>query len=169
MAAKLNQKGQALIELVVFLPLMFTLYSMISGFAGAINGSINQQKATRAYFYYRVQNNPFVPKPDEGDTHLNWNEFGMFFVGWLDQMQSDNPISPCYRISLPMASNAPEQCDQPYTQETTQYIRVGTAYGICGATFARATAGSGHNVYILPHAAGASGLSVVTRGSCEIK
>lgn len=170
MAVKKNQKGQALIELIVFLPLMFTLYSMISGFASAINGSINQQKATRAYFYYRVQNNPYVPKPDEGDTHLNWAEFGMFFVGWMDEMQSDNPVSPCYRVSVPMANNTPEQCGQAYSRTTTQFIRVGTAYGICGATFARAPAGSGHGVYILPHANGAQALtSVVNRGSCEIR
>lgn len=163
-----NQKGQALIELIVFLPLMFALYSMIAGFASAINGSINQQKATRAYFYYRVQNNPFVPKPDEGDTHANWGQFGMFFVGWMDEMQSDNPVAPCYRVALPMTSNASEQCDQPYNQDTTQYIRVGTAYGICGGTFARATDGTGHNVYILPHANGADPFLVVNRASCEI-
>ena len=168
MVVKKNQKGQALIELIVFLPLMFSLYSMISGFAGAINGSINQQKATRAYFYYRVQNNPYVPKPDAGDTHLNWQEFGMFWVGWMDEMQADNPISPCYRVSIPMADNTPEQCSQPYTKDTTQYIRVGTAYGICGATYSRATGGSGHGVYILPHANGAQYTSVVNRDSCII-
>jgi len=168
-AARPNQRGQALIELIVFLPLMFALYSMISGFAGAINGSINQQKATRAYFYYRVQNNPFVPKPDIDNTHETWQEFGMFFVGWMDDMQSDNPIAPCYRITIPMANNGNEQCSGPYSSETTQLIRVGTAYGICGATFAKATAGSGHKVYILPHANGASPLSVVNRASCEVR
>ena len=165
MAAKSNQKGQALIELIVFLPLMFSLYSMISGFAGAINGSINQQKATRAYFYYRVQNNPFVPKPDAGNTHAGWSKFGMFFVGWMNEMQSDNPVAPCYRVSIPMLSNASEQCDQPYSQETTQYIRVGTAYGICGATFAK---GPGGEVVTLPHVAGANYDSVTHRSGCLI-
>lgn len=168
---KTNQKGQALIELIVFLPLMFTFYSMISGFAGAINGSINQQKATRAYFYYRVQNNPFVPKPDEGDTHVGWGKFGMFFVGWMDQMQSDNPVAPCYRVSIPMANNATENCETAYSEETTQYIRVGTAYGICGATFVRATGGSGSGVAILPHVDGGAlaALELTNRDSCEIK
>lgn len=167
-AARTKQRGQALIELIVFLPLMFALYSMIAGFAGAINGSINQQKATRAYFYYRVQNNPFVPKPDEADTHSTWQEFGMFFVGWMDDMISDNPVAPCYRITIPMASNPDEQCSGPYSSETTQLIRVGTAYGICGATFARATGGSGHRVFILPHANGYSPLLLVNRSSCTI-
>ena len=59
-----HQKGQALIELIIFLPLMFMFYSMISGFANAINGSINQQKIARSYFYYRLQNNSTIPKPD---------------------------------------------------------------------------------------------------------
>lgn len=165
MAAKTNQKGQALIELIVFLPLMFSLYSMISGFASAINGSINQQKATRAYFYYRVQNNPYVPKPDAGNTHTGWSKFGMFFVGWMDEMQSDNPVAPCYRVSIPMLNDASEKCDQPYSKETTQFIRVGTVYGICGASYAK---GPGGEVVTLPHVAGANYDSVTYRGSCEI-
>lgn len=171
MAVKKNQKGQALIELIVFLPLMFTFYSMISGFAGAINGSINQQKATRAYFYYRVQGNPFVPKPDADDTHQGWGKFGMFFVGWMDQMQSDNPVAPCYRVSVPMAKNKNEKCDQAYSEQSTQYIRVGTAYGICGATFVRAQGGAGHGVAIIPHVDGgaAVAMELVNRSSCEIK
>ena len=61
--SKNNQTGQALIELIIFLPLMFMFYSMISGFANAINASINQQKVARAYFYYKVQNNSTIPKP----------------------------------------------------------------------------------------------------------
>lgn len=166
MAAKSNQKGQALIELIVFLPLMFSLYSMISGFASAINGSINQQKATRAYFYYRVQNNPYVPKPDVANTHLSWNKFGMFFVGWMDEMQSDNPIAPCYRVSIPLVKGTTEPCDQAYSKETTQYIRVGTAYGICGATYAK---GTGGEIVTLPNVNGASYTDVVVRNACEIR
>ena len=145
---------------------MFSLYSMISGFAGAINGSINQQKATRAYFYYRVQNNPYVPKPDEANTHMAWNQFGMFFVGWLDEMQNDNPVATCYKVSIPLLNDPSENCDQPYSKETTQYIRVGTAYGICGATFARNPSGNG--VVILPHVQNAQFETVVNRGSCVI-
>jgi hypothetical protein len=130
---KADEKGQALIELIIFLPLMFTLYAMIAGFANAINGSINQQKITRSYFYYRVQNNSTVPKPDKNNTFLRWGTFGMYFIGWKDYfMQEERPVAPCYQVSVPLEA---EHCDQKYSQPNTLQIRVQTVYGICGATY----------------------------------
>src|SRR5665648_323680 len=102
MKKKLNcQKGQALIELIVFLPLMITLYSVIGGFANAINGSINQQKVSRSYFYYRIQNNSTIPGIKSGD-YQNWRKFGMFYIGWKERFENaDQPVMPCYKISIP--------------------------------------------------------------------
>lgn len=137
--AKINdQSGQALIELIIFLPMMFILYGLVSGFAQSINGSINQQKVTRAYFYYRIQNNSYIPKPDEGSSHTSWNNFGMFFIGWKDYFTgSDIPVMPCYSVTVPLkGSNGSEKCDEKYTTTTSKWIRVGTVYGICGATYA---------------------------------
>lgn len=138
--SKKNQKGQALIELIIFLPLMFMFYSMISGFANAINGSINQQKITRAYFYYRIQNNSTIPKPSGGPP--KWSTFGMFFIGWKDYFSGPGgsgdegiPMAPCYRVSVPLQASANDKCEDKYTTENTQFIRVQTVYGICGATY----------------------------------
>jgi hypothetical protein len=131
-----NQSGQALIELIIFLPLMFMMYSMISGFANAINGSINQQKITRGYFYYRVQNNSNIPKPDEDKTYNSWRMFGMFFIGWKDYFSNGNtPIMPCYKLSIPLKAADADKCEDRYVNSTSQFIRVGTVYGICGATY----------------------------------
>jgi hypothetical protein len=132
---KKNQKGQALIELIIFLPLMFTFYSMISGFANAINGSINQQKIARAYFYYRAQNNSTIPKPDEGETFKNWGTFGMFFIGWKDYFDNQKPMAPCYQLTIPLKAGASDKCEEKYSEPTSLYIRVQTAYGICGETY----------------------------------
>jgi len=141
---KNDDTGQALIELIIFLPMMFMLYSLISGFANAINASINQQKITRAYFYFRVQHNSTIPKPDLDEstsqyTHQRWTRFGMFFIGWKDyfgtQGQGNSPVMPCYKISLPLGPSAGDNCDTTYTNPTSQFIRVGTVYGICGATY----------------------------------
>jgi hypothetical protein len=129
---KIDEKGQALIELIIFLPLMFTLYAMIAGFANAINGSINQQKITRSYFYYRVQNNSTVPKPDKDNTFLRWGTFGMYFIGWKDFFVDSRPVAPCYQVSIPLQA---DPCEQKYTQPSTLQIRVQTVYGICGATY----------------------------------
>lgn len=140
-----NQKGQALIELIIFLPMMFMLYSLISGFANAINGSINQQKVTRGYFYYRVQNNSTIPKPDQEGGYKTWSRFGMFFIGWKEYFGSNSdPFLPCYRVSVPFKAADADKCEEKYTKTTTQWIRVGTVYGVCGATYVRFGNGVAH-------------------------
>lgn len=158
-----QESGQALIELIIFLPMMMTIYFMISGFANAINGSINQQKVTRSYYYYRLNNNSMAPKPDTRQ-HTSWGIFGMYFFGWADSLQGDVPVATCYKLSVPMANNQ-EQCEDAYTDPTTQYIRVGTAYGICGATYL--TKGTG--AVILPDELGFDYKSVTDVGSCLIQ
>ena len=134
----LDQKGQALIELIVFLPLMFMVYAIISGFANSINASINQQKFTRGYFYYRAQNNSTLPKPEGGMPHLNWDQFGMHYLGFMEAFDSDDrPVMPCYKISIPIAAAKGDLCENAYKTGNTQFIRIGTVYGICGATYSR--------------------------------
>lgn len=135
---KTDQKGQALIELIVFIPLILTIYSVIGGFASSINGSINQQKITRSYFYYRIQNNPYMPGPKVAQP--DWKLFGMFYIGWRSKFASggtEEPVMPCYKISIPFKDKPQDECEEPYTQDTTLYLRVGTVYGICGQTYYR--------------------------------
>lgn len=165
---KSNQKGQALIELIIFLPLMFMFYSMISGFANAINGSINQQKITRSYFYYRVQHNSTIPKPS-GSNYANWRQFGMFSIGWKDYFESGGdesgrPVAPCYRLTVPLAANADDKCETKYTSPTSQFIRVQTVYGLCGATYER------HDSVVqpVPDFSGGDFTNLITRSSCLI-
>jgi hypothetical protein len=164
---KNNQTGQALIELIIFLPLMFMFYSMISGFANAINASINQQKVTRAYFYYKVQNNSTIPKPSA--PYGNWTRFGMYFIGWADYLQngadeSGQPVAPCYRLTVPLAVNTDDKCETKYTKTTSQYIRVQTVYGVCGATYER------HDAVVqpVPDFSGGDFSGLITRDSCII-
>ncbi len=159
-----NQQGQALIELIIFLPLMFTLYSLISGFAGAINGSINQQKISRAYFYYRIQNNSTIPKPDEERTYSAWRKFGMFYIGWKDYFKNESPVMPCYRISIPLKAAQQDVCEDRYTNPTSQYIRVGTVYGFCGGTYHTISG----IVHPSPDSSGLTYKEVVDPSSCLI-
>ena len=160
-----NEKGQALIELIVFLPLMFTLYSVISGFASSINGSINQQKIARAYFYYRAQNNSTIPKPDADKVYQSWGRFGMFYIGWKDYFKGQGvPVMPCYRVSIPLKAANRDLCENTYTTETTLYVRVGTVYGTCGATFLQ----QGTKTFYIPDANGVGYEGLVDTGSCLI-
>jgi hypothetical protein len=165
---KINQQsGQALIELIIFLPIMLILYSVISGFANAINGSINQQKVARAYFYNRVMHNSTIPKPGaDGGVPSNWNRFGMFFIGWMDRFSSgDSPLMPCYKVTIPMNASGEKGCGESYSKKTTQFIRVGTVYGMCGATFVIQNS----QPFFLPDVIGADYASVTDEGSCLIQ
>ncbi len=160
-----NQKGQALIELIIFLPLMFSLYGIISGFANAINGSINQQKITRAYFYFRIQNSSMIPNADYGVAQ-GWSKFGMFFIGWADYLEDEtNPVMPCYEITIPLSNNGSDKCETPYTGESTQFIRVGTVYGVCGATYGKT---GGGQFFTIPDYEGSSYAELTNVDSCTI-
>ena len=160
-----HESGQALIELIIFLPLMLTLYYLISGFANAINGSINQQKITRAYLYYRVQNNSTIPKPDGSNSFMGWSRFGMFFVGWKEKFENGtSPVMPCYRVSVPLKEAAKDVCNEEYSDESSQFIRVGTVYGLCGATYGRVN----ERVISIPDDLGQNFALVSDIGSCLI-
>jgi hypothetical protein len=161
-----NQKGQALIELIVFLPLIITLYSVIGGFAASINGSINQQKITRAYFYYRAQNNSTIPKPDANRVYMNWNQFGMFYIGWKESfVGGETPVMPCYRINIPFKTAPTDKCEDAYTNTNTLFVRVGTVYGICGTTFVKIN----NHVHYAPDRLGIDYKQVIDRNSCIIR
>lgn len=137
MVAKKNQRGQALVEFIMFLPFMLMMYTVVVSLGDAIHGSINQQKATRGYFYYRLQNNSQISKPQRnGSTLYNdqWTNFGHIFIGWTDYLDGETPYLPCYKLNLPFAPAADDRCDEAYDSVTTQFIRVGTVYGLCGAS-----------------------------------
>lgn len=177
MAAKnkffLYQKGQALIELIVFLPFLVMLYAMIMSIGNAINGSINQQKVTRGYFFLRIQNSSTITRPmrpNGGSIHNQFSQsIGHFFIGWADFLDSENPVYPCYKMHLPFAPPNGEECNQPYTQTTTQLVRVGTVYGICGGTYVKRTDVT--QLAEAPFSTGTNGsaVTVLNKESCQIK
>lgn len=160
---KNKESGQALIELIVFLPLMITLYSVIAGFASSINGSINQQKVTRAYFYYRIQNNSNIPGPKSGDWDT-WKQFGMFYIGWKERFEGESqPVMPCYKVSIPFKNEPADQCGEKYDVQQTTWVRVGTIYGYCGATYTN----QDNQISMVPDSTGDYNL-VSDRASCTI-
>lgn len=161
-----NQKGQALIELIIFLPLMITLYSVIGGFANSINASINQQKITRAYFYNRIQNNSTIPGPRLVRNEMaSWRVFGMFFIGWKDYFKGGNvPVMPCFKVSIPFRDSPNDKCEDAYQQEKTLYVRVGTVYGICGSTYLNVD----NKIFYVPESPQSSFNTVVDRTGCTI-
>lgn len=134
-----NKKGQAVFEFVLFLPIFITLYFFLVNIGGSINGSINQQKVTRGYFYARIKNNSTlpVPNPDSpGNPVGAWQRFGMQYVGWREQWASGGevPQTNCYKLALPLGKEDSDDCEQ-WNENTTQFVRPRTVYGVCGATY----------------------------------
>lgn len=161
-----SNKGQALIELIIFLPLMIALYSVISGFANSINGSINQQKITRAYFYNRIQNNSTFPGPSlVGESLQSWSLFGVFFIGWKDYFKNaSSPVMPCYKVSIPFKDGPKDKCEDAYSQKRTLWVRVGTVYGVCGTSLFN----NRSEVFMVPDGSG-PGIKVLSdKNSCVI-
>jgi hypothetical protein len=160
-----SQRGQALIELIIFLPLIVTLYSVISGFANSINGSINQQKIARSYYYYRIQNSSTTPSPLSVPNFESWSYFSVFFIGWRDYVKGEgSPVMPCYKVSIPFKDSPKDKCEDAYNSEKSLWVKVGTVYGTCGATFYHKNG----EVYYAPDQGDGDFSAVVDQRSCII-
>ena len=142
---KVNKKneGQALFEFIFFLPIMVVFLFILFSIGNSINCSINQQKISRSYFYARIKNNsmmPLVESRQEQVKNLSFQSMGMFYIGWKEKFKSGasadgdgDPVAPCYKMNVP-TKNYEETCDD-YDKERINFIRVGTVYGACGATY----------------------------------
>jgi hypothetical protein len=136
-----KNEGQAIFEFILFVPFIILMYAVSINIFGAINGSINQQKVVRGYFYGLLKGNSTAPgQGDLNDFQQNQvNKAGMLAFGWKKNpfsSGSDTPVSPCYKFTtLTNASNLDECGDETAMLEPTSYIRVKTVYGICGKTY----------------------------------
>jgi hypothetical protein len=131
-----SEKGQAIFEFLVFLPLLILLYILSVSVNGAINASINQQKITRGYLYARLKNNSTYPPPDLLKSSIR--SAGMFVTGWREKTLGDTegvPLAPCFPIPVFGEASNKDTCDAGGSETTTGFIRVETVYGICGATW----------------------------------
>ena len=166
----LGEEGQALIEFILFFPFLLMMYSVTLSIANSINASINQQKVTRAYFYYRLQNNSTAPTPfrQEGNTAW-WRSSGQHINLWGERQIGDQPLAACFKFNVPLGVDQEDSCETSYQNRATQFIRVGTVYGVCGATYLNAQG----NVLRLPNGLvkgqGASPETVVGPGNCLIQ
>ena len=138
-----GEEGQALFELIVFLPLLLLILTLMTTISNAINASINQQKVTRGYFYYTIRGNSLGLNRKDLDEYENDNTMtnvGMAVVGWRrsDPGQATNEnFAPCFRFnSLFTANTSDQDCDSPsVTSGVTPIVRIYTAYGICSETY----------------------------------
>ncbi len=135
-----KQGGQSLFEFIVFLPFLVFLYTIFYTAGNAISGSINQQKATRAYFYYLLKGNSYLHVPSDllKLKSENINRIGFFAIGWREKESSGKQsFAPCFQFSSLLKNNSTEECDAPNFEEerSTRLIRIYTTYGVCGPMY----------------------------------
>lgn len=134
-----EEDGQGLIEFFLFLPFILMMYSICLSLASSINASINQQKVTRGYFYYKMSNNSMDPGPrrDGNVPEATWTDYSIAVNIWGENFLSgtDKVKATCFKFEVPLGNTEGDSCESAYGEKTTQYIRVSTAYGICGATY----------------------------------
>ena len=133
---KYSKSGQAIFEMLVFFPFIILLFTLIVTIGNSINGSINQQKATRAYFYYSIAGDS-MGAPHDDMVRLagqGVTSSGLYAFGWREKEESggSTPFATCYRMNQFLGNNKNESCEEPDVGEgSSGFIRVFTAYGIC--------------------------------------
>lgn len=135
-----NENGQALFELIVFLPLMIFMLTIIYTIGNSINASINQVKATRRYFYYISKGNSRLPDKSDLQKFLaaGMLQPSMSSVAWTESRDGEKSYSACYKINTLFGADTDDDCKEPkIEEEKTQFIRIFTAYGVCGEEFLR--------------------------------
>lgn len=137
----LNQQGQAIFEMILFLPILIFLYTIYYTIGNAISGSINQQKAVRGYFYARIKSNSYVESLSELRAHkskgISWVGFNA--IGWAQHLEesSNQASAPCFGFSSLLKNETTETCEgsEREGERTSRFIRLFTVYGVCGATY----------------------------------
>jgi hypothetical protein len=143
-----NQKGQAVFELIIFLPFLVFMYSIYYTVGNSISGSINQQKAVRGYFYSTTKGNSYL------NTRQDLTSFsgktiktvGFSALGWREKSTDrSNAFGPCFKFSSLLKNNSTEECDDGTREEegSSRYIRVFTYYGVCGPVYTESSDANG--------------------------
>lgn len=139
-----NNKGQSIFEFIVFIPFLLLMVQVFMNVGGAINGSINQQKTVRGYFYHKLKNSSFYPilsdlnQLDGGITQVGYSAFG-----WSKELVGGRtPKAPCYLLNN-FFGEPIDTCEEitEIGEGKSQYIRVYSVYGLCGGMYNRSNAG----------------------------
>lgn len=137
-----NQRGQAIFELIIFLPFLVFMLSIYYTVGNSLSGSINHQKVVRGYFYALTKNNSYVNTAkdiDEFATKNGMRLVGFSALGWREYGTPDGgkAFGPCFSFPSMFKNGSTESCDDKERGEndTSRFIRVFTFYGVCGPVY----------------------------------
>jgi len=135
-----DEKGQAIFEFVMFLPFIIFLFTVLVNLTNSINGSINQQKAVRGYFYRTLLHDSKAPNRIDIDflSNKGINIIAPVTLGWAKKRIGESQsFGTCYKF-LSLFGASDEECDESRTGETSSnFVKVFTFYGVCGSTYLR--------------------------------
>ena len=134
-AKKKRSHGQAIFEVILFLPFLIYLFKLIITFGNSINGSINQQKILRSTYYLYVNNSSYILRKEDLEELLSagFKSAGFLALAWAKEERDTQIIASCYKIDKLFGNPSEEQCDERAPQsDRTDFIRIFTYYGVCG-------------------------------------
>ena len=132
-----NKKGQSVFEFLVFVPFLLLLLQTFLKVGGAINGSINQQKHLRGYFYYKMKNNSYFPTVNDLEQLGGMTQVGYSAFGWSEELVGGKqPKAPCYKLSS-FFGEPIDSCGEvtEKSEGKSQFVRVYSVYGLCGGVY----------------------------------
>ncbi len=149
-----NEKGQAIFELIIFLPIFLFLIKSLFDYGDAINLSINQLKVVRGYYFYSVSHDTMLPSAkfledfkNNGVNHVSLDAFS-----WsLDTIAESggSPVGACVKVYGFLGNEIEEECREANpVDRKTQFIRIYSSFGVCSGTWSKAEAASA-NPYVL--------------------
>ncbi|OUR93107.1 hypothetical protein A9Q84_21635 [Halobacteriovorax marinus] len=139
-----NENGQAIFEFVVFLPFIIFLFTVLVNLSNSINGSINQQKALRGYFYRILEHDSKAPNRIDIDylSSQGRNIIAPVSLGWAKKRVGDaQSFGTCYKF-LSLFGSSDEECEESLSGEnSSNFVKVFTFYGVCGSTYLKSSGG----------------------------
>ena len=138
-----NQKGQSIFEFIVFVPFLILMLQVFMNVGGSINGSINQQKAVRSYFFHKLKNSSFFPSLNDltnlsGIENVSYSAFG-----WSKELVGGKqPKAPCYLLNN-FFGEPIDTCDDltEKGEGKSQFVRVYSVFGLCTGVFTKNDSG----------------------------
>ena len=139
---KRRNQGQALFEFIIFLPFLLFVVTTMFAVGNAINGSINQQKAVRRYFFYIYKGNSTIPTAENLRflASQGLQKVGAVSVGWkektVEEGETGKAVATCYPFSTLFGKSEDDDCEKPSIDEgRSNFIRIYTQFGMCGETY----------------------------------
>ena len=97
---RMNKKGQAMFEFIIFLPFVIVLFKMFLNIGGAIMAQLTNKNVKRLFLSHLKGSSYFPSLKTLNTSWKSFTEAGFTrLVSQKPLLTTKKPISPCYKIS----------------------------------------------------------------------